>query len=399
MADPETLTRPETIYGDSTLNAGKVTVGKSVSDKDITVNEQKISIDGDNNFLVTISQSAQVMGLASESGVPVDVVFVLDTSGSMDDNDRAETMVTAANSAIATLMSTNEQNRVSVVAFSSENYGGGTSSGAAANVLSSLAHYTGDAATKHLQWVNENCGTTGNSLNYIAGRDTDTIRVNGQDRNVKAYRHGKSGGTNIQAGIIAGAKILNSVKDTVYTDPDTNESVTRIPFLIILYDGQPTFSYDGEAWYNPALTGNNAAQEQGPGSGAYEGNGFIAAMTAAYYKGLITEHYYVDAANSNNHCFVYTMGVEIEALDDTSNNGTTTSVVGVNQSLAQITLDPSGNTVGDYAAQGAKSYWNYGNTAFEDTQNSDYGWKTYWNNYLSGKDFTVRVDRGDGSWV
>ena len=62
VADPATLTRPEVIYGDNTLNAGKITVGKSVSDSNITVNGQTVTIDGDNNFLVTISQSAQVMG-------------------------------------------------------------------------------------------------------------------------------------------------------------------------------------------------------------------------------------------------------------------------------------------------------------------------------------------------
>ena len=51
VADPETLTRPETIYGDNTVNAGKVTVGKSVSDKDVIVNGQKVTIDGENNLL------------------------------------------------------------------------------------------------------------------------------------------------------------------------------------------------------------------------------------------------------------------------------------------------------------------------------------------------------------
>ena len=40
VADPATLTRPEIIYGDSTLNAGKITVGKSVSDEGITVGGQ-----------------------------------------------------------------------------------------------------------------------------------------------------------------------------------------------------------------------------------------------------------------------------------------------------------------------------------------------------------------------
>ena len=379
VVDPETLTRPGTIYGDNTMNAGKVTVGKSVSNTSITVNGQTIPLTGDNNFLITISQSAQVMGLASQTSVPVDVVFVLDTSGSMEDNDRAETMVTAANSAIATLMKANEQNRVAVVAFSSEGDGGGTSNDAAANVLSSLTHYTGDAATNHLQWVTSRGSTTGDNRSYIAGRDISGTGFN----QTYARRHGKNGGTNIQAGIIEGAKILTSVTNTTYTDPKTNESVTRIPFLIILSDGQPTYTYSDETWYDPTST-----SEQGPGSGSYEGNGFIAAMTAAYYKGLITEHYYGEKANAENRCFVYTMGVEISSL------------TGDNLALAQITLDPKSQTTG----ANADSYWHYGNSFNDDTKNIYYGWKTYWENYLAdpAADFDVRINSGGSDtyiWV
>ena len=162
-ADPSTIRRPADIYGDHTENAGKVTVGKSVADHTETVSlEGGYNFTaGEDNFIVTVSQTAQVVSEISESPVPLDVVFVLDTSGSMD--NRAASMVTAANAAISTLMSANENNRVAVVAFSSSGqYGGGTSGGAAANVLSSLAHYDGDAATNHLQWVNSSGSTTGN---------------------------------------------------------------------------------------------------------------------------------------------------------------------------------------------------------------------------------------------
>ena len=160
-ADPQTLTRPNEIYGDNTQNAGKVTVGKSVSDSTVTLPTGERFTPAENNFLVTISQFAQVMGLASQSQVPVDAVFVLDTSGSMDDYNRAESMVSAANTAIAALMASNSNNRVSVVAFSRSTQGGGTSNNEAANVLSSLSHYDGEAATAHLSW----------SGSYIQGRD------------------------------------------------------------------------------------------------------------------------------------------------------------------------------------------------------------------------------------
>jgi hypothetical protein len=56
------------------------------------------------------------------------------------------------------------------------------------------------------------------------------------------------------------------------------------------------------------------SSEQGPGSSYYSGNGFLAALTAAYYKGKITEHYYGNNASENNRCYVYTIGVGLESL-------------------------------------------------------------------------------------
>ena len=51
---------------------------------------------------------------------PLDVVFVLDVSGSMNDNDKDKTMVDSVNSAISTIMQENPDSRVGVVAYSSK---------------------------------------------------------------------------------------------------------------------------------------------------------------------------------------------------------------------------------------------------------------------------------------
>lgn len=326
VADPETLTRPGTIYGDNTLNAGKVTVGKSVSNSSVTVNGQTIGLADPDNFLVTISQTAQVMGLASETSVPVDVVFVLDTSGSMgynntsSKNGRAEAMVEAANKAISTLLAANEYNRVSVVAFSSKGYGGGTSDDDAANLLSPLHHYEGAAATKHLQWVKSNktaysgntsngsskTGTTGSGnnkkdvYNFGVGSDYYLIAGRNSNGNVGNTRDGGNGGTNIHAGIALGAQQLMNVDDTTVTYED-GTTVTRMPFIVLLSDGAPTFSASNTNWYDPSLE-----DEQGPGSGSYAGNGFLAALTAAYYKGAVSNYYYGSNASEENRCSIYT---------------------------------------------------------------------------------------------
>ncbi len=365
VADPDTVSRPVDVYGDDTENAGKVTVGKSVSDSAVTLgygNTSQTFMPGEDNFIVTISQTAQVMGLASESNVPLDVVFVLDTSGSMNRNgvNRAASMVNAANDAIKTLMEANEHNRIAVVAFSANNQGGGTSKGAAANVLSSLAHYTGSGATQHLTWVDED-GNGPNSSRYdaddypyIAGRDMITVEAENwwEDDYVSlAYRHGYYGGTNIQAGIITGAKLLTA--DTNTTTVTTEDGVvTRMPFIVILSDGQPTYSYSDSTWYNPTST-----SQRGDGNNAYAGNGFIPAVTAAYYKGLITEKYYGTTASEDNRCSIYTIGVQL------------------NEELAEITLNPKDNF-----AQGANNYYRT--------------FSSYWNSFnnVPRDGFTVTVN-------
>ena len=332
VADPGTLPRVEQIYGKNTQNAGKVTVGKSVA-----TDEETVSVGGydfraeDNNFMITVSQYAQVMGLATESAVPVDVVFVLDTSRSMEGN-RVTTMVNAANTAIAALMEANDQNRVAVVAFSGTG-GQGTSGGDAASVLSELAHYDGDAATNHIQWVNSSGSATGSgSKNYIQGRGTNAGR-----------RLGTSSGTNIHAGVALGGQLLATATNT------TVDGVTRIPFLVLMSDGVPTYAAKG-TWYAPDLD-----EQQGDGMewNSRAGSGFLPALTAAYYKGLVTEHYFGANANANNRCYVYTMGLGLDGL-------------------AEVTMDPSNATTGTYAA------------TFAD----------YWDSYVTGESYSINVASG-----
>lgn len=343
VVDPETLTRPGTIYGDSTINTGKVTVGKSVSNTDITVNGQQIALSGLNNFLVTISQSAQVMGLTTQMSVPVDVVFVLDTSNSMDNDDKIEETVTAANAAIASLMAANEHNRVAVVAFSGTG-GGGTSGGAAANILTQLGHYTGDAATNHIQWVTSSGSTSGRDRTYIQGRGENAGR-----------RRGTSTGTNIHAGVALGGSILAEATDI--SVEISGKTITRIPFLVVMSDGQPSYSAGG-SWYDPTLT------EQLGSLSNTAGNGFLPALTAAYYKGLITEHYFPNNASETNRCYIYSMGLGLSNLG------------GNNVDLAEITIDPTN-------ADNTNVFYN----TFEG----------YWNSYKSGTAFDVSV--GGGSYT
>lgn len=342
VADPEALTRPEETFAGSTLNSGKILVGKSVSDEaNQTIDDHTFTIDEEGNFLVTVSQSAQTHGISSEIPVPLDVVFVLDTSGSMNSStsngsNRAKDVVAAANSAIATLMQLNENNRVAVVAFSSEGFGYGGQTdrkdeSEAASVLSSLGHYTDAAASSHITW--NRSGST------IYGRSASgAVSSSG--------RSATNGGTNIQAGIAMGAKLLMEADTTVTLE--SGQTLTRMPFLVILSDGAATFSSTSADWKNPSYT-----SEQGPGNDSYAGNGFLAALTAAYYKDAISEHYYGSSVSETNRASIYTIGVGL-TIGNREGEGTRNEKL-----MAQVTLNPKDNydsTTNSHAAT-FRSYW------------------------------------------
>ena len=319
VADPDTVSRPADVYGNDTENAGKITVGKSVSDGPVTLTKgsgTQTFTPGANNFIVTVSQAAQVMGLAHESSVPVDVVLVLDASGSM--SGRVQEMVNAANSAIRTLMAANEHNRVSVVAFSGVD-GGGTSNRQAANVLSPLAHYSGEGASAHLTYSGGN----------IYGR--------GMQGNQRLYRKGTSSGTNIHAGVVVGAQqLMQATNLTVEMD---GKQVTRLPFLVVMSDGQPSYAASGADWTNPSLTTQLGTMNN------YAGLGFLPAIAAAYYKGAITEKYFGDRAAADKRCFVYTLGL---GLTDLSRD---------QQNLALMTVNPSAQTASNNYFNTFEGYW------------------------------------------
>lgn len=333
IADGQTIGRPGSVYGNDTKNAGKVTVGKSVHDGPVTItyggNKSQTFTPGTDNFIVTSSQAAQIMGLASESAAPVDVVFVLDTSGSM--SGRVTQMVNAANAAIKTLLQANEDNRVAVVAFSGVE-GGGTSAGAAANVLTPLGHYNDDGETSHLTYTN----------GMIYGRGTT-----GGDR---WSRKATSTGTNIHAGVVVGAKQLMNATDL--TIQSNGKSITRIPFLVIMSDGQPSYAASGSNWYDPALTSQLGNLTN------LAGLGFLPALTAAYYKGAITDKYFGTNASDSNRCFIYTMGLGLTSLSNDQQN------------LALMTVDPKNATT-------SNTYYNTFNN--------------YWNSYVTGETFEVSV--------
>lgn len=332
--------------GSSTRYAGRVWTDKTVYTEDATFQNddgsQNYTIPkGDSDFLVAYSALATSQAISGETKVPIDVVFVIDLSGSMDTSmgqgrgTRAENTVEAVNTAIRTLMNLNEYTRVAVVAYSDT-----------AQVLLPLRHYGSvGAREEYLTYHEGTGGIFGNPPSVSTSRATGVS----QSKYV-------TGGTNTQAGTYMGMNLLASTDSTTATI--NGQQVNRVPSVILLSDGQATFSSDSKSWWAPENNDND-----GDGSSSYAGNGMKLMMTAAYMKDEIDRHYNVtDPAYGTTF---YTVGMGITGLTGSAKN------------LADISLNPG-------------AYWNDDNEIATEIRDA-------WNQYAAGGNPQVQV--GDNGFI
>lgn len=304
----------------STRSDGGVWADKSVSAESITFDnvgeDGRVTVTNDSDFLVTYSMLAASSQVDGQSTVPTDVVFIVDLSGSMSNEDsgmddgrsRIAHVVDALNTSIETLMTSNPESRIAVVGYSST-----------ATTLLPLDHYT--KATN--LW--------GEEQDYFT-LDTDEPNRNYADLTVQAVNSREndvertievSGGTNVQMGVYQGMNILAT--ETATTATAGSQVVSRVPSVVLMSDGAATFSSDSISWWNPV---NNS--DDGPGSDAYYGNGMKAMMTAAYMKEAIDRNY--EPSSEEYAVKVYTIGIGTADLTDEDE-----------RNLANITLNPSGH--------------------------------------------------------
>lgn len=323
VADGDTKTGYSLSLGSSrsTRYNGRVWTDKSVSTGDVTFSGDAGSVtvpietgEDASDFLVTYSALATSAQVSGESSVPVDVVFVVDLSGSMSNDDsgmddgssRIAHVVDALNESIETLMASNSESRIAVVGYSST-----------AVTLLPLDHYT-----KQSDWWGNEYEYF--SLNWTWPSEyyaTLTVRaVNSSGRNVTQENISVSGGTNVQMGIYQGMNILASEETTTTTVG--SQEVKRVPSVVIMSDGAATYSSDSISWWNPSNNDND-----GPGSDSYYGNGMKAMMTAAYMKQAIDRNYL--PASAEYAAKVYTIGIGTSDLDNNDD-----------RNLANITLNP-----------------------------------------------------------
>lgn len=115
---------------DTTKNIGRIWTDKSVSAGNIVMGKldnsgtKTVEKNGDSDFLVGLSALSSAAKIMGQSTVPLDIVMVLDVSGSMDDNNKMKTLKTAVNSFIDETAKTNSErsnenlrSRISLVKF------------------------------------------------------------------------------------------------------------------------------------------------------------------------------------------------------------------------------------------------------------------------------------------
>ena len=249
---------------------------------EVSIDLEEIKITGK----ITIKE---VTSSTEEIKTPMDVVFVLDTSGSMQGNN-AKNMINAVNSSIKTIMSKNADSRIGVVGFSGKSGNSITNS----STIISLNKY-------------------GTNIDYLELKDnTIKSKVTNNSRNI-------NGGTNTQSGIKAGAEMLIGAMNKQYETTINGKKVivTRTPVLILVTDGEPTYYYANETATEPRI-GDGGAYIN-----ADENYYYWTIRTAKYYKDQITNKYY---QNTDKTAKVFTIGIGLSGneavamLDPTEKN-------------------------------------------------------------------------------
>lgn len=306
----------------STRYAGRVWTDKTVYTADATFtgdvenaqgNKTETVKIGDSKFLVAYSALAQSQQITGQTQVPVDVVFVIDNSNSMDksvgnnsNQTRLAATVEAVNKSISTIMQSNENSRVAVVVYGME-----------AKTLMDLGHYepmrNGDYISCTSQYINGGLwGTSGYRTTF---RSSDqSITMDPSER-----------GTNTHMGVDRGMDILNTAQ-SVTSILEDGTTVKHVPSLVLLSDGASTAAGGGN-WWNPSGT-------NGDGTATADSYALKVAMNASYMKQQVNQHYGVES-DSAYATKIYTIGMGIEQLKETGYGANNTDYY-----RAQMALDP-----------------------------------------------------------
>lgn len=399
----------------STRYSGRVWADKSVSAGD-SVSFSGVDENGDGtayslekkyggDFLVTYSAMATSQEITQLPKIPVDVVFVLDFSGSMNwgqstqetvagsdeyarSQSRLQAMVDSLNTTIATLVEDNPENRIGIAVFN----------GTASTLLELTEARNINAPSGNYLQI-----TRFEPYESTSGkREADaTVHCNINNRDADT-----AGGTNIQAGMDLGMSMLTGI-DSAYTYEGT--TYTRIPNVVLMSDGAPTsFSSATDASWSPAGSyrrqsgtlvrennnelydvdidsttrsgswwsrlASNTIIGRGDTSNPHSADGFMALLTASYKKSQITANYRQragtnNAPNADNaYCRVYTIGFSTDQQTPAM------------QEMVDVVLNPESTALG-------------ANSNADQVQEVSRAWE----NYRSNRETIVHGELGNNS--
>ena len=258
-------------------------INYTVTEKEIERYQTKITGNSETGFTitnkynnVTVNKMTLEETETSEREVGLDVMLILDITGSMRNNDSSGQpklygMVEAVNSAITELMK-DSNNRVGIVLYNIES-----------TTLLPLGRYTPNTISNNIgQYIQAEITVE----EIEEGTVTELYWVKSNVREQRQQRVEVIEETCIQLGIAAGADLL---ANTVNTQ-------NRKPIMILYTDGSPSYStvdYDN-------VTSQNISY-QGYESGAQN---YLTILSANYYKNKVNEHYEEEAK-------MYTIGYGI----------------------------------------------------------------------------------------
>lgn len=241
VADNVTINKWHETLDDSTKNVGRIWTDKSVSTGNVTLSNKvgesakesaTIEKGSESDFLVGLSALSSTAKIMGQTTVPLDIVLVLDVSGSMDDRDKdgvkkINKLKGAVNNFIDTtadknnaLSDTNKRSRISLVKFAGDK----------TNVVGDHTYKDG--------------GYTYNYTQIVSGYKAYT-RTNKAELKSKVNALEPAGATSADYGMAHAQALVNQSKadETANTD---RKNVKRI--VIFFTDGEPNHNsgFDGD---------------------------------------------------------------------------------------------------------------------------------------------------------
>ncbi|MBP3479425.1 MAG: VWA domain-containing protein [Oscillospiraceae bacterium] len=269
--DPENIT---------TQHAGGVWTDKSVLNAADASSKLNVSI-GKDNFLVALSALAANSIIVGQGTTPTDTVFVLDISGSLSTTE-LDAMVVAANDAIHTLLTSNEDNRVGIVLYSTN-----------AHTLLELDRYTPVTKNGDTVYIERTSGTI---------RTARVTTGEGWNRTTTYIKDGQGNEVNTSVELRGGTYIQGGLWEAYGLFQAATVSDTRTPVMVLMSDGAPTYTTNN---YSDVPDDSN----YGAGNRSTAGDGFVTGLTASYVKNQIAEKY-------QNKAYLYTLGLGVDNVTD-----------------------------------------------------------------------------------